>query len=242
MNQSTLPTLGIVAATVIVAGAALNYFEIPLARVTTPSPRHISVTGQANQQQANELARFSASVDAINDSKEAASSQVERQITALMTSLKEFGIAEDDLKTEYFNAYQQEEMINENGRQVSRKGQWRVSNTVSITLRDLTRVEELTALLLAADTTNISGPNFSLEDPNQSAKTLADQAVNDAKEKAEAIAAAQGMKLGKIISIVESGASSPVYPMYREMGGGGGGYAPGTSEVSTTYIVSFELR
>src|SRR3990167_5592344 len=76
-------------------------------------------------------------------------------------------------------------------------------------------------------------------------KALLDAAIKDAREKASTIAQSSGRRLGKVVSVNESsmgGSYAPV--MYdRAMGAGGGGYVePGTSNVTQTVTVVFELK
>ena len=76
------------------------------------------------------------------------------------------------------------------------------------------------------------------------------EAIAKAKEKAEALAKEAGVKLGKIISINESGGASPApYPEFARVdsfaGLGGGAPAPdieaGSSDISVTVSLTYEV-
>ena len=67
----------------------------------------------------------------------------------------------------------------------------------------------------------------------------------DAKEKAGLMARSAGRKLGKVVGVSE-GNSGNIYPIYKsvglDLGGGGASAEPGTSTISKTLTVSFELK
>jgi uncharacterized protein YggE len=201
----------------------------------------ITVTGYAETQQKTQIARFTAGVSSTSDNKDEAINFVNQKVEEIITAVKNFGIESDDIKTQNINVYQQQETYWEEGRQKSRPGQWSVSNSIEITLRDVDRASELTSLLTSGGATQVYGPNFSLDDTSQAETALLKDAIDDAKAKAEVVAQAAGKNLGKIVNVVE-GYSSPVsiYPR-METGGGGAPVEPGTSSVSKTVTVTFEL-
>lgn len=210
-------------------------------KMTWKQDRVVTVTGTAVSQKTNEVARFSAGVNAVNDNKEAAVKEVNDKINSVVKSTREFGIPDADIKTQNMSIYQMQE--SEPGSQRQRMGQWSVNNTVEITLRDATRAQALTELLSASGANNVYGPNFGLDEALDTDVTLINEAIANAKEKAEAMAAASGKKLGQVLQVNESGANSPVMPMYdRGMGGGGAEMLPGSTSVSKSVTVTFELR
>lgn len=205
----------------------------------------VAVTGEAKSQQKNQIATFSAGVEVINNDKQTAVNEVNNKINALVKSIKEFGIAEADLKTQNMSIYQQEETYYEGGVQKTRKGQWRVNNSVEITLREIDKANDLADLLGKSGATNTWGPNFAMDDTNAAEKALYEMAMKDAREKAESIAKASGRALGKVISVTDGGASSPVYPVAMRadgLGGGGAKLEAGSTTVYKSMNVVFELK
>lgn len=200
----------------------------------------VTVVGEAKTKQKNQKATFSAGVNAVSDNKETAIAEMNRKIQAIVDAAKAFGITSEDIKTQNLNVYQGEETYYEEGRQKSRPGQWRVSNTVEITLNEVDRAQGLTDLLTKSGATNIYGPNFILDDTGDAESGLLEEAIKSAREKAVKVAAVTGRKLGKMVSFVEG--YQPV-PMYRTEGGGGGGggIEPGTGTVTKTVTVTYEL-
>jgi len=213
-------------------------------KITWSQAETVTVMGEARSQASNQIASFTAGVDAVNDNKDSAIGEVNSKVEELLKAVKEFGVPSEDVKTNNISIYQNEEMYWDNGVQKSRKGQWRVSNSVEVTLRDLTKASELTNLLSSSGANNVWGPNIRMDDTSEVEKSLFDQAMNDAKEKAEIIAKSSGRKLGKVVTAVEGGASSVDVPMYaaRDGMGGGASVEPGSATVSKSMTVTFELR
>ncbi|OGC46970.1 hypothetical protein A2713_00510 [candidate division WWE3 bacterium RIFCSPHIGHO2_01_FULL_35_17] len=208
----------------------------------------VSVSGYADTSVKNQVASFSAGVSSINDKKEVAVKEVNDKIDSLTNAVKLFGIPAEDIKTESISVYQQTDSYydnNEDGTSVQRSkpGQWSVSNSISIKLRDVEKTSKLVDLLTASGATNVYGPNFTVSDVSETENGLVGLAIENAKAKATEIANKSGRKLGKILSISES-STGYSYPMYEKSGMGGGG-APseaGTSSVSKTLYVTFELK
>jgi len=73
---------------------------------------------------------------------------------------------------------------------------------------------------------------------------LFDEAMKNAKEKAEAVAKSSGRKLGKVLSVTEGGTSNAYPVMYaaKDSMGGGASVEPGSSTVSKSVTVVFELK
>jgi uncharacterized protein len=199
----------------------------------------VTVTGEAKTKQKNQKATFSAGVNAISDNKETAIADVNKKVQAIVDAVKTFGIGSDDVKTQHLNVYQNEEQYYEDGRQKFRQGQWRVSNTVEITLTDVDRASELADILTKSGANNIYGPNFVVDDTGDTESGLLDEALKNAREKANKIATSVGRTLGQVTSVTEGYQPMPVYRM--EGGGGGGGLEPGSATVTKTVTVTYEL-
>jgi uncharacterized protein YggE len=192
----------------------------------------------------NQIASFTAGVDVINSDKNAATKEINTKMADLVKAAKDFGIADKDIKTQNLSYYQQEESYYDNGVQKFRKGQWRVSSSIEMKLRDTTRAQDFAGILANSGANNVYGPNFALDDTDQAENGLFDAAMDKARTKAELAAKAAGRSLGKVISVSEGTTNNNVVPMYRMAEGGGGG-APmeaGSGTVYKTVTVVYELK
>lgn len=212
--------------------------------LTLANERTITVTGTSEQQTKNQIATFTAGVTSVKDKKEDAVSEVNTKMAEIVTSVKNFGVAAEDIKTQNSSIYQMQETYYEDGRQKSRQGQWSVSNNIEIVLRDVDKASAFSDLLAKTGASNVYGPNFMMDQTSGFEESLTAAAIENAKEKAGAVAVSSGAVLGEIVSVVE-GYNSPIYPAYALGGRGGGGGAavePGSSTVAKTVTVIFRLR
>jgi len=216
-----------------------------LGQISIKPQASITVLGEATTNVANKIATYDVGVSVTSDEKEKAVAQVNQTINKITDDLKTFGIPSSDIKTSNVSVYQQQEYYyDKGGIQKSRPGQWSVSNSAQVKLKDITKADQLTDLLFSTGATNVYGPNFSIDNTNESKKSLYKEAFQNAKTKAELLAKESGKKLGKVVSIATNNAQ--VNPMYfsRTDGIGGGGGAKleqGTSSVSVSMTVVFEL-
>jgi uncharacterized protein YggE len=182
-------------------------------------------------------------INILNDDKQKAVDEVNKKISEIISATMVFGVKEEDIKTQSLSVSQNEESYYEDGRQKYRPGQWRVGNTVEITLRDAVKAGDLATMLSKTGATNVYGPNFSLEDTQTAANKLLGEAVDDAWKKAESLAKAGGKKILKVVSITE-GSYPTMGPMLYGYGAGGGGsdkLEPGMQTVSKQVTVVFEV-
>lgn len=193
----------------------------------------VTVSGEAKSEQKSQVATFNAGVMVVSDNKETAVSDVNTKMEAIVTSVKDFGIEEKDIKTQNLSIYQQEQ---------PRAGEWRVSTDISIKLREVDKANDLANLLTQSGATSVYGPSFAVDDTVEAEEGLIGQAIKNAKEKAEVIANASGRKLGKVKSVTEGYSSPGLYPVMERASGGGASLEPGSQTVSKTVTVVFELE
>ncbi|MDZ7587511.1 MAG: SIMPL domain-containing protein [Patescibacteria group bacterium] len=198
----------------------------------------ITVTGEAKQEEAPQIAHFSVSVTVTDVDKQIAVNQVNTQMTTIIKILKDFDIEAKDIQTQQLSVYQTK------AERLPAEEVWQANNSISITLRDINQTSALTDLLQASDATHVSGPNYSLDDTIQAQAELLSKAVDNARDKAEKIALASKRKLGKIITVTEGGTSLPV-PIFRSMSAAESmptPVEPGTETIHKSVTVTFELK
>lgn len=231
----------IVAAAFIVPWRLINW-----GRMDMGVPATITVSGEAKTEQQNQIASYNAGVNEISDNKDQAVSAVNSKIAAIIAAARSFGIPQDDIQTQNINVYQmQEQYYDTDGRQKQRAGQWQVSNSIEVKLREVDRAGELADVLTRAGANQLYGPNFQLDDTSDAQVGLLAEAIEDARKKAQAAVAGSGRTLGKVLSISEGGvAGAPIPYLARMDAGGGGGMPaePGTGTVYSSVTVVFELQ
>ena len=160
--------------------------------------------------------------------------------------IKDFGIPEEDIETTSLNIYQRQDSVYRGGVTTYELGDWFASYTINAKLRDLTRSDDLTALLATVEKASMWGPNLTIDDKMIDEEALLNAAIEDARNKASAIAVGMGRKLGRAVQINE-GSAQYMYGgvKYEALGSGGGGgipVEPGSTSTYKNVTVVFELR
>lgn len=221
----------------IIPWRLINWGKIEILPAST-----ITVSGEAHLEEKSQIATFTAGVTAINDDKETAVSEVNQTINEIINAIKAFGIEEENIQTRNLSVSQSQEAFIEDERRKVELGQWRANNTIEITLRDVDKASALADLLSESGATNVYGPNFSLDNIQDSEVVLLEEAINNAREKADTIAKSSSRKLGKIVTVSEGSQQfSGIFKSLPEAGGGTP-IEPGTETVYKTVTVTFELR
>ncbi len=209
--------------------------------VTFGKPDYITVTGTSRNLQSNQVATFNAGVTVLNPDKAEAVRMMNEKAAGIMNAIKEFGIPEEDLRTSNVSVFQEQSW--DAASQQTVFGDWRATTSLEIKLKDVSRSTELSDLLASLETTDVFGPNFTIDVADVDEGTLLSMAYEDAKAKAYVAAQTSGRTLGKVTHFVEGVPSSAQPMFFREgMGGGGAPLAPGSTEVSKTVTVTFLLR
>jgi uncharacterized protein len=208
------------------------------------SPGTVSVGGHGAVTMAPDTASVVVGVNVIETTLSAAQEKATAQMTAVIDALKAAGIEEKDIKTvDYSVSIIQDH--DENGNPTVVKG-FQVNNQVNVTVRDLDKLGAVLDTVVAQGANSIYGISLYVNDPSAAASQARAAAVKDAKAKADELAAAAGMTVGRVLSLSET-SSPPPAPM--EVAGGaadGAARAPvpiqgGTTTVSVDVDVTYEL-
>jgi uncharacterized protein len=90
------------------------------------------------------------------------------------------------------------------------------SHTLEVTVHDLRRIGAVIDAALAGGATTVQGISYDTNDHSAAAAQALGKAVKDAQAKARAMADAAGLKLGAVVSIVETQATPYPYPLMRD--------------------------
>ncbi len=173
----------------------------------------ITVTGEGKVTAAPDVALLTLGVSSLRPTVAEAREQAATALTAMIASMSANGVEEDDIQTQQLSI--QPEYDYNNNETVLRG--FRVSNTVTAKIRnidDTTKVVD-DAVTAGGDDTQIQSISFTIDDPKQLQEQAREQAVEDARAKAQTLAGASGVDLGEPITIVEGGGLQPPIP-YQE--------------------------
>ena len=127
--------------------------------------------------------------------------------------LDSFSVAERDRQTSNFNISPRYRR-NTNPPGEPRIESYQVSNQVTIRVRDLDKLGDLLDGLVKSGSNSVNGIQFGNSDQDERMDEARELAVADARRRAELYANAAGLRVGKVLSISESGTATP-RPMLR---------------------------
>lgn len=173
-------------------------------------PTTLSVSADADVKATPDVATINVGVTTHAAMAEAAMAQNASRMNAVIAALGKSGIASKDIETSGLSlnpqfVYNQNEPPKPNG--------YDASNTVSAKVRNLKTVGKALDAVVAVGSNQINGVSFSIDDPDPALDDARKAAVKKARARAELYAQAAGMRVGRIISIVEGGAAPPPMPM-----------------------------
>lgn len=160
-----------------------------------------------------------------------------KQMTAVLETIKASGIAERDIQTSRLSLQPQYDP-NKSG--TARLTGFQANNQVTIRIRDIDSLPTVLDRAIAAGANEMSGIEFVVSDQSKLLDQARDEAIADARRKAELYARAAGAKLGQVVSISEEGTAPQPRPM-QAVRAGAVPIAPGEQTLRAIVSVSYEL-
>ncbi|MCL5735443.1 MAG: SIMPL domain-containing protein [Actinobacteria bacterium] len=207
----------------------------------------ITVVGKAKVSSAPDEAVLSLSVETEAADPAKALDANSQSTQKVIDRLKSEGVEESAIRTANVTVYPIRTYDPKTGKE-SLTG-YRAQNAVTVTLKDALKVGKVLAAAVETGATNISGPEWRLSEANPMVTEALKQAVANARTKAEAVAAAQGVRLGDVVMMNEGGVEIPVVPMYgADVAMGLSAkvaeppISPGTLDISATMTVTYGLN
>ncbi len=214
---------------------------------TQAQPHTISVTGSGVAYGKPDIATAQIGVQSRSTDPAQAVDDATAKMNAIMAALKDLGIDEKDIQTTNFSVSAQQDVNPETG-QLKDTFTYVVDNTVTVTVRDLSKVGDVLGKAVGAGANSIYGVNFTVSDQAALEAEARDRAMADAKTRAEQLAKAAGVTLDAPMNISEY-SSGPIpytadYKAAPAVGLGGGAPVPVSTgqiqvnlQVSVTYLI-----
>ncbi|HEY7034967.1 MAG TPA: SIMPL domain-containing protein [Thermomicrobiales bacterium] len=208
--------------------------------VAGTSPAVVTVLGEGSVTVKPDIATVTVGVQVTKPTLPEAQNEATKEMTRVLKAIAKDGIKDDDVQTAYYSVNVLQNYDN-SGNPTEVTG-YQVSNQVNVTVRDLDKVGPLLEDVVAAGANSIYGITFGLADPSAAQSQARAAAVADAKTRAEELAQAAGLSLGRVLAISE-GVAQPV-PYVASQGAGGKAGAPiqpGSTQVTVDVQVTYEL-
>ena len=175
-----------------------------------------------------------------------AQSTVNEKIAAIKQSLLDAGAKESEINTDSINIYANYDYSDNTEVIVG----YTANNTLSVRTTDIDNVGALIDTAFAAGANTLDNVQFTVQDDSEAREQALTKAVEDARRKAEVLAAAAGLQIASIESIAESGVytydSMRNYAMMdeatTESGGAGTLVQAALVSVDASVSMEFELQ
>lgn len=172
----------------------------------------ITVSGQAMVDSAPDMAQVTVGVTSQARTADAALSANTERMQGLMAALQGRGLPKADIQTSNLSL----QPVWNNGSGQSRKiTGYQVSNQVHVQVKDLTKLGGLLDELVQGGANNFYGLSFGLQDPQPTRDQALGLAVTRARAKAQLLATAAGVELGRLVDMREAGGGMTPPPMMR---------------------------
>ena len=186
---------------------------------TTPAANTVTATGQATVFAAPDQAVLVVSVQ--NDAADPATAmdQNAKTMQAVIDRLKAEGLPDSAIETTGVQVYPLEAPVIEPMPSTTepatpRVTGYRAQNTVQVTITKLDTVGSIYAAAIEAGANNVSGPIWRLSDDSAAINDALKKAVDSAKGKADALAAAAGASVGGVLSLSDNASAVPLVNYY----------------------------
>ena len=208
MKELKLLCLGLIAVITTTITGCDPQIVTPL--LQSPDSRSIHVTGSGSVVGEPDIATLNLGVSVEKASVEEAREAAASAMTSVIDSLKANDVAEKDIQTENFSISPQYDYT-DNGRVL--RG-YRVNNTLSAKVRELESLSDIIddAAGAGGDIVIVNSIQFMIEDSTPLQTQARALAVKNAEAKAQTLAEASGVTLGKPVTITEmsSGGGPPI--------------------------------
>lgn len=221
---------------------------IPFSTTSQTKGEPFVVSGVGKVSVAPDIAKVSLGIQENGNSLKAVQDSASKKSKTLVDSFKSLGVGESDIKTTSYSVYPQYDYTNPGQRITG----YQVSISYEVTVRNFDKLNEIFSIASANGANVAGGINFDLSDKlkKESLQEAREIGVSEAKEKAQGLAKASGITLGKIINVSEGGTNEirPIALMEKAATGSPADAVtqadiqPGTTDITLTISLSYEIR
>lgn len=185
---------------------------ISLTSAQVDTRRTVSVEGEAEIFLTPDRATVSIGVETEGKDVVTIKKDNDRRVRAIFDAIKKVGIDQRDIMTSDLQIQPQYNWKQDGRRELIK---YQMRNVVTITVRDLAKLEDVINASVAEGSNLLDNVSFSVADSKSVRDNLRINAAKNAKAKAEALAGAVGARVGKVLNLSEHGGYQPPTPMYK---------------------------
>ncbi len=240
-------TKSLLVSMILLAAVVLSACGPAVVSTAGTTPHTLNVTGAGQISLTPDIAYIYVGVHTENASASDAMTENTAKTQDMIAALEKAGVERKDIQTSNFSIWTQDRYDPLTGQSTGEKF-YVIDNTVYVTVRKLESLGALLDTLVRTGANNINSIQFDVADKTAALKQARDEAVKNAKEQAQELAAAAGVTLGDITNI--SFNDSIPTPVMDTFGKGGGGMVeaaavpiqPGQMTLTVTVSVAYEIK
>lgn len=243
MRKTTLAALALGAATL--PATAIGQVQTVPVQVPLISGTRLDINATGEVTRVPDVAMISAGVQTLQSTATAAIEENAARMERVRAALKRAGIDDRDIQTSSINL--NPEYHYDQNRPPRLTG-YRATNTVNVKFRDLKRTGAILDALVAEGSNQISGPNLTIDKPEEAYDEARIKAIANGRARAELYARALGKRVVRLISVSEGGGVHMPPPMPMVMmaearaGAADTKIDPGSQQLQVNVSMSFELQ
>jgi uncharacterized protein YggE len=210
-----------------------------------PDPPHVRADGEAIVTAKPDRAKIDIGLVSQAQTARLAAEQNSKQLNEVISDIRKTLGSEVEIRTISYSLSPQQRYPKDGGQPVIVG--FKATNIVQVTTDDLSTVGKIIDIATQAGANNIQGMQFTLRDEEAVRAQALRQATLEARASAEAIAAALGVKIVRVLSVVE-GEHPPVRPVFNvamaraaQSGAPPTPVEPGTIEIHAKVTLTAEI-
>jgi uncharacterized protein YggE len=176
-----------------------------------PEATLVTVSAYAETRRPPDIAILSTGVVSLAPDANAAIRRNATQMSRVVAAIRAAGIADKDVQTSGVSL--NPDYHYQANRPPRIRGYY-ASNTVNVTVRDIGNLGGILDALVATGSNQINGPAFDIEDKDAVLDDAREKALAKARARAEGYARRLGLRVGRVVSIDETGGRGVPRPVY----------------------------
>ncbi|HEU4792121.1 MAG TPA: SIMPL domain-containing protein [Nitrolancea sp.] len=207
--------------------------------------RMITVSGEGRVSVTPDTAQVTLGVQIRNPDLGAAQQEANQKMDAVLAAVKDNGVSDDQIKTVSYNIAVQRDWQKEGQPIIG----YEITHLVQVKVKPMDKVSAIIDAAVAKGANAVNDVVFTVENQDAPLQQAREQAVNNARVKAEQLAKLTGVGLGAPVTISETATMPPVpLPMARDVaapaaaGEAATAVQPGQSEVSVNLTISYAIQ
>jgi hypothetical protein len=232
--------------------AKIFNLTVPLNITSTTATRssELAVTGEGKVDVVPDTAYVNLGITVTNvKTADEANKQITKINNQIIAAVTKLGVKKQDIKTENYSVYPEYDYNEPVVRDKEKISGYSGSADVRIKVKDTKLISRIIEEGTNAGANEVRGTTFEVGDPAKFREEARNKAIENAKEQAKKLADSLGIRLGKIVNIVESSGDRPI-PIYKggveRMTAEGDSMAPeiepGSQTITSAVTLYFERK